>query len=259
MQSTCDSKYTSAKPLHVAIIMDGNGRWALNKGLPREAGHHAGVATLRKVVEAAPHLGITTLTVYAFSVDNWTRPAGEVSVLMSIFKRYLETEVSRLVRSGVALTVIGRRDRLSNGLVTLIGEAEAASAAGRQLSLRIAIDYSGRESILAAVAAALACQPGPLTRDQLSQLLAEKPGAPDVDLLIRTSGEQRLSDFLLWESAYAELLFTSQLWPDFTAADLEAALSDYRSRDRRFGGLTPPQPVSLMTTNPCISAWGSKP
>jgi undecaprenyl diphosphate synthase len=233
MQSNSQSQ--GCARLHVAIIMDGNGRWATARGLPRTAGHYAGVAALRRAVECAPGLGIATLTVYAFSADNWRRPATEVATLMSILKSYLQKELARLVEAGVRLTAIGRRDRLPDGIAALIGHAETVSAHGSKLHLRIAIDYSGRDAILAAAAA---CGPGPLTREAFSRHLAGGVADPDVDLLIRTSGEKRLSDFLLWEAAYAELYFTDRLWPDFGADDLELALREFRVRDRRFGGLS---------------------
>jgi undecaprenyl diphosphate synthase len=233
MQSNSQSQ--GCARLHVAVIMDGNGRWASARGLPRTAGHYAGVAALRRTVECAPDLGIATLTVYAFSADNWRRPAAEVAALMSILKGYLQNELARLVEAGVRLTVIGRRDRLPDGIAALIAHAEKASARGSKLHLRIAIDYSARDAILAAAAA---CGPAPLTRDALSRHLADGAAAPDVDLLIRTSGEQRLSDFLLWEAAYAELYFTDRLWPDFGADDLTLALREFRLRERRFGGLS---------------------
>lgn len=224
----------SAK-LHVAIIMDGNGRWAARRGLPRHAGHRAGVEALRRITEAAPALGIGTLTVYAFSSDNWRRPEAEITALMGLLRRYLQTEVARLVENGVRLTVIGRRDRLGDGLGTSVERAEAATARGRSLHLRVALDYSGRDSILRAAAAAKG--PADLTREAFSRLLSGELACRDVDLLIRTSGEQRLSDFLLWECAYAELHFTGRLWPDFDADDLKSALQDFYRRDRRFGGL----------------------
>jgi undecaprenyl diphosphate synthase len=229
MQSNLSSK------LHVAIIMDGNGRWAARQGLPRHAGHNAGVKALRRVTEAAPGLGIGTLTVYAFSSDNWRRPEAEVTALMGLLRRYLQTEVARLVDRGIRLTVIGRRDRLGDGVGTSVARAEAATAPGRSLHLRIAFDYSARDSILRAAAAATG--PADLTREAFSRLLSGELACRDVDLLIRTSGEQRLSDFLLWECAYAELRFTDRLWPDFGAADLKSALRDFYSRDRRYGGL----------------------
>jgi len=221
-------------PLHVAIIMDGNGRWAAARGLPREAGHRAGVVALRKVVEAAPKLGVTTLSAYAFSQDNWRRPAEEVSALMALLRGYLATEIARLADAGVRLTVLGRRDRLPDGIADLIARAEAATADGACLDLRIAIDYSGRNAILAAVSAVAA---GAATCEEISRQLERHGGGPGVDLLIRTSGEQRLSDFLLWEAAYAEFYFVDTFWPDFDGAALARALDAFRARERRFGGV----------------------
>jgi len=199
--------------LHVAIIMDGNGRWATRRGLPRPAGHRAGAAAVRRVVEAAPGLGIGQLTLFAFSADNWRRPPREVAYLMRLFARHLRTEAAELTRTGVRLEVIGRRDRLAPVLIAAIAAAERATAGGTRLRLRLAVDYSGRAAIRA------------------GELL------PDVDLLIRTGGEQRLSDFLLWEAAYAELYFTDRMWPDVGAADLAAAVQAFHARERRFGGL----------------------
>jgi undecaprenyl diphosphate synthase len=224
--------------LHVAIIMDGNGRWARRRGLPRPAGHRAGGKAVRRTVEAAPELGITTLTLYAFSADNWRRPAAEVDALMELFERHLRTEAPRLRDNRVRLSVIGRRDRLPARLVEEIGAAERATRGGRRLHLRIAVDYSARQAI-AATAARLASQPASLTgfARQLNRTVHSVPAAPDVDLLIRTSGEQRLSDFLLWECAYAELHFTPRLWPDFGGDDLAAAVRDFRHRERRFGAV----------------------
>ncbi len=220
---------------HVAIIMDGNGRWATRRGLPRTAGHRAGADAVRRVVEAAPGLGIGTLTLYAFSSDNWQRPAGEVSALMRLFVRYLRAETARCVADGVSVSVIGRRDRLADTVRAAIEACEAATARGRQLNLRLAIDYSGRAAILAAAAAT---KPGEGVEefDRRVRGLAPDGGeVPPLDLLIRTGGEQRLSDFLLWECAYAELWFTRVLWPDFGAAHLGDAVTDYRNRERRFG------------------------
>ena len=199
--------------LHVAIVMDGNGRWATRRGLARVAGHRAGAEAVRRVVEAAPALGIGALTLYAFSADNWKRPPGEVTALMRLFARYLRSEAPRLAANGVRLEVVGRRDRLPASLVAAIAAAEEGTAQGPGLRLRLAVDYSARAAIRA------------------GRIL------PDVDFLIRTGGEQRLSDFLLWECAYAELAFTSVMWPDFGGAELAAALADFRSRDRRFGAL----------------------
>jgi len=216
--------------LHVAIIMDGNGRWARARGLPRVAGHRAGADAVRRVVESAPGLGIGALTLYSFSSDNWQRPAAEVKVLMSLFQSYLRMETGRCVAEGVRIRMIGRRDRLAPALQNAVAEAEAATRAGRTLEVRIAIDYSSRDAILRA--ASRLRRGGTASRDDFSRLMGD---APDVDLLIRTGGEQRLSDFLLWECAYAELLFTPRMWPEFSRADLEAALAEYYSRERRFG------------------------
>lgn len=218
--------------LHVAIIMDGNGRWAQARGWPRTAGHRAGAETVRRVVEAAPGLGIGTVTLYAFSADNWKRPQAEVSTLFRLFARYMRQEAEKLRKEGVRFEVIGRRDRLAGPLVSLIEETEAITRCGTELHLRVAIDYSSREAILRAV------QAGACDKHSLSRALG-----PDVDLLIRTSGEQRLSDFLLWECAYAEFHFTEVAWPELTVADLRAALDDFRSRQRRFGAVTPLQAV----------------
>lgn len=217
--------------LHIGIIMDGNGRWAVRRGLPRSAGHEAGIEALRKVVQAAPDLGAGTLTVHAFSSDNWKRPPAEIAALMDLFRRYLDRETEDLVRDGVRLSFIGRRDRLPSDLVMEIERSEAATEWGDALHLRVAVDYSARDAILAAANRDM----GSLTRQSLEAQLTG--GAADVDLLIRTSGEQRLSDFLLWECAYAELCFTDTLWPDFDGADLAAAIAEFRRRERRFGAL----------------------
>jgi undecaprenyl diphosphate synthase len=235
MQSTLHTR----EDLHVAVIMDGNGRWATRRGLPRSAGHHAGIRAVRRVVEAAPQLGIAELTLFAFSSDNWRRPDQEVRTLMSLLRQYLRTELGQLVESGVRLTVIGRRDRLPDGLSTEIANAETASAFGQRLNLQIAVDYSSRD----AIARAAAFWPAAEAPSQgiFGRVLAG-PGsqrATDVDLLIRSGGEKRLSDFLLWESAYAELYFIDTLWPDFGAEDLRAAIVDFHRRERRFGGVCP--------------------
>jgi undecaprenyl diphosphate synthase len=219
----------TSEQLHAAIIMDGNGRWAASRGLPRVAGHKAGAEALRRTVEAAPDLGITMLTVYAFSSDNWRRPRPEVAALMKMFHTYLRREQTRCIENGVRVSVIGRRDRLPRLLLPVIDECEAATAHGRKLHLRLAVDYSSRDAI-AAAAHKLGIK---ATREAISKTL----GAVDVDLLIRTGGEQRLSDFLLWECAYAELLFTPVMWPEFGADHLAAAVGEFRSRERRFGAL----------------------
>jgi undecaprenyl diphosphate synthase len=227
--------------LHVAIIMDGNGRWATARGRPRAAGHREGARAVRRIVEAAPRLGIGTLTLYAFSGDNWRRPTAEVDALMRLFHRYLRGETATFVAHGIRLSVIGRRDRIAPELRRAIAVAEAATAAGRALHLRIAIDYSARDAILVAAAHAARAGLRELTRESFERLLDEAvhtfEPSPPVDLLIRTGGEQRLSDFLLWECAYAELLFSPKLWPDWTGAELAAALTAFAARERRFGGL----------------------
>jgi undecaprenyl diphosphate synthase len=238
-----------ASNLHVGIIMDGNGRWATRRGLSRLRGHEAGVEAIRRVVEAAPQQGVGTLTLYAFSSDNWRRPKTEVAALMALMRFYLANEIESLVRNGVRLTVIGRRDRLPDGLAAAIGRAEAGTASGDVLHLRIAVDYSARDAILNAAARAAGI--GDLTRETFSQLVTGEPGLRDVDLVIRTSGEKRLSDFLLWESAYAELHFTERMWPDFSAEDLAEALSSFHRRERRFGGLQPAAPE--LAPEPALS------
>ncbi|MBI5114408.1 MAG: di-trans,poly-cis-decaprenylcistransferase [Rhodovulum sp.] len=236
---TTPSGILPAGPRHVAIVMDGNGRWATARGLPRPAGHREGVEAARRVVEAAPRLGIRTVTLFAFSSDNWRRPAAEVAALMGLLRRFVRNETSRLAEAGARLTTLGRRDRLPSGLADAIAAAEQATAGGTRLHLRVALDYSARDAILDAAVRA-ATLPA-VTRDAFARLLAGGDGTgepvPDVDLMIRTGGEQRLSDFLLWESAYAELLFVPRLWPDFSADDLVAAVAWFAGRERRFGGL----------------------
>jgi undecaprenyl diphosphate synthase len=234
-----DPMSTGLDRFHVAINMDGNGRWALARGRPRQEGHVAGASAVRRTVESAPALGITTLTLYAFSSDNWRRPRVEVDNLMFLFQRHLDSECSHLTDSGVRLSVIGRRDRLPGSLRRSIMHVEERTSEGAALHLRIAIDYSARDALVAA--AGCVDKGMPLTRQAFERALFEAIHAPsgtrDVDLLIRTGGEQRLSDFLLWESAYAELYFTDVLWPDFTEADLACAVQAFAARDRRYGGL----------------------
>jgi len=212
--------------LHAAIIMDGNGRWATSRGLPRVAGHRAGAEALRRAVESAPGLGLGTLSVYAFSSDNWRRPRTEVSALMKLFHLYLRRERDRCVENGVHVTVIGRRDRLPAMILPEIEAVESATRGGKKLHLRLAVDYSSREAIVNAAKQLK----GHVTRESLSHALA----GPDVDLLIRTGGEKRLSDFLLWD---AELFFLPVMWPDFQASDLAAAVAEFHSRERRFGAV----------------------
>lgn len=207
-------------PRHLAMIMDGNGRWAERQGKPRLAGHRAGAEAVRRMVEACAERGIGILSLYAFSSDNWKRPAPEVQGLMRLFEAYLRHETGQLAAEGIRLEIIGRRDRLSSRLLKAILAAESATAGGTRRTLRIAIDYSSRHEI----------------ERRLSTHAAERPG-PDVDLLVRTGGERRLSDFLLWESAYAELVFIDTAWPDMTAETLDALLEEFGHRERRFGAL----------------------
>ena len=235
MQSNVALKPEVAGRLHVGIIMDGNGRWATRRGLSRLRGHEAGVEAIRRIVETAPDQGVGTLTLYAFSSDNWRRPKAEVTALMGLLRFYLANEIAALVRNGVRLTVIGRRDRLPDGIAAAITRAEAETADGTTLHLRIAIDYSARDAILNA--AARVAGAGQLSREAFADLITGEAGLRDVDLIIRTSGEKRLSDFLLWEGAYAELHFTERMWPEFDAGDLSAALASFHGRERRFGGL----------------------
>ena len=214
----------------MAIIMDGNGRWANARGLPRIAGHRTGAEAVRRTIEAAPSLGISVLTLYAFSADNWSRPPLEISALMKLLGRYLVQESGRCVANGVRLEAIGRRDRLPTPLVALLEKTERKTAGGCRLLLRLAIDYSSRQAILDA--ARQVARDRNVTEENLSRQLG-----PNVDLLIRTSGEQRLSDFLLWECAYAEMIFIPRMWPEFSAEDLAASVEEFHRRDRRFGAI----------------------
>ena len=247
MPISLDSRWRDPEPcepagrdrFHVAINMDGNGRWALLRGQPREAGHVAGASAVRRTIESAPDLGITTLTLYAFSSDNWRRPQGEVDNLMRLFHSYLDSECDHLTERRVRFSVIGRRDRISSSLKRRIEQVEEMTREGAALHIRIAIDYSARGALLAA--AGQLAKGVPPTREAFERSMYEVLHAPagtrDVDLLIRTGGEKRLSDFLLWESAYAELYFTDVMWPDFTGADLAAAVQAFAARDRRYGGV----------------------
>ena len=221
--------------------MDGNGRWATARGLPRVAGHRAGVAAVRRAVEHAPSLGIRVLTLYAFSSDNWARPAQEVQSIFWIIRAFLRLECERLRQQGARLEVIGRRDRIPAPLLREIERTESATAHGSSLHLRIAIDYSGQMSIATAIAiaAAQSSREQSLSPDQIRAVITQALTADsgNVDLLIRTGGEQRLSDFLLWETAYSELVFTHRMWPDFDESDLASALGDFNHRERRFGAI----------------------
>jgi undecaprenyl diphosphate synthase len=216
-------KSTNTNKLNVAIIMDGNGRWAEAQGLPRIAGHHAGAESVRRVVEASPALSIGALTLYAFSSDNWKRPSGEVAVLLQLLEDYLDREREECLMNGVRIRVIGRRDRLPDSVKRAIERTEQETAAGRELEVRLAVDYSSRDAIVAAARASV-------TREEFAKALG-----PEVDLLIRTGGEQRLSDFLLWECAYSELYFTPCMWPDFGGEELAGAIREFHARNRRFG------------------------
>ena len=227
-------------PAHVAIIMDGNGRWAKARGLPRIAGHRRGAEAVRRAVKAAGEFGIAYLTLFGFSSENWKRPADEVGDLMGLLRHYIRAEIAELHANGVRLRVIGDRTRLAPDIVGLIANAETLTADNGGLTLTIALSYGGRAEIAAAARAiAAAVRDGTLVPEQVDEALFARhlftAGMPDPDLVIRTSGEQRMSNFLLWQSAYAELVFTPTLWPDFGEADLEKALREYHGRERRYG------------------------
>jgi undecaprenyl diphosphate synthase len=229
-----------APPVHVAIIMDGNGRWAKARGLPRTVGHQRGADAVRRTVRGAAELGIGYLTLYGFSSENWKRPAAEVDDLMGLLRLYLRGEIAELDRNGVRLRVIGDRDRLGREIVKLIDDAEMRTKANTRLNLTVALSYGGRAEIArAARRLAAAVQAGEISPDQINEDLVARnlltAEIPDPDLLIRTSGEQRLSNFLLWQTAYTELLFLDRLWPDFSKDDLEDAIREFSRRDRRYG------------------------
>lgn len=231
-----------AKPAHIAIIMDGNGRWAKARGLPRSAGHKAGVETLRKVVRQAGELGISWLTLYAFSSENWSRPHEEVSDLLGLLKIFIRRDLAELHRSGVRVRIIGERGSLANDIRALLEEAEALTRDNSSMTLVIAFNYGGRDEISRAVTRiAELVAAGQITADEVNEKLIgtylDTVGIPDPDLIIRTSGEQRLSNFLLWQAAYSEFVFLPCYWPDFSGADLETAIESYASRERRYGGI----------------------
>ena len=230
-------EFAPKRSLHVAIISDGNGRWATARGLPRSAGHRAGAQAARRIIAAAPGLGIHTLTLFALSSANWKRPPAEVNAILRLLHEYLLTETSNCIAEGVRLSIIGRRDRMPATLRDTIADSEAATANGTRLHLRMAVDYSAREAIFHA-----ACRFYKVTKlspDSFGDVLSEvlRGGSTDVDLLIRTGGEQRLSDFLLWECAFAEFVFTPKRWPDFTVEDLRAAVHEFGNRERTRGAL----------------------
>jgi undecaprenyl diphosphate synthase len=226
-----------AQRLHVSIIPDGNGRWAASRGLPRSAGHRAGAEAARQIIKAAPRLGIQTLTLFALSSANWKRPAAEVDAILRLLHEYLFTEASHCIDEDIRLTIMGRRDRLPATLRQVISDSEAATASGKRLHLRLAVDYSAREAIF--LAACRFYKVTELSPETFGTVLAEihRGGSTEVDLLIRTGGEQRLSDFLLWECAFAEFVFLKKRWPDFTVADLEAAVKEFGMRERTRGAL----------------------
>ncbi|MPZ10451.1 MAG: isoprenyl transferase [Kiloniellaceae bacterium] len=230
----------SVSPRHVAIIMDGNGRWANARGLPRTLGHRQGAEAVRRCVAGTLEMGIPFLTLFGFSSENWRRSNREVEDLMGLLRRYLQSEIAEFHKNGIRLRVIGQRDRLPQDIVRLIADAEARTAENQALDLIIAISYGGRQEIAAtARRLAVAVAAGEITPDDIDEecfaagLLTA--GIPDPDLLIRTSGEQRLSNFLLWQSAYSEFIFVDKLWPDFDKGDLEAAVTEFRRRERRYG------------------------
>ena len=231
-----------AMPRHVAIIMDGNGRWAARRGLPRSAGHRAGVDALRRAVRAAAEFGIEYLTIYSFSSENWSRPASEVSFLLDLLRRFIRQDVAELHRSGVRIKVVGSRDDLDPGIVSLLNDAERLTHENSTLNLVVAFNYGSRQEISRAVSAiAERIASGEMSASDISpELITENldtAGIPDPDLLIRTGGEQRISNFLLWQCAYTEFVFVDEFWPDFTQEIFARALGEFSLRDRRFGGI----------------------
>jgi undecaprenyl diphosphate synthase len=232
----------AARGLHVAIIMDGNGRWAKERGLPRSLGHRAGVAALRRTVEGAAELGIERLTVFGFSTENWRRPPREISELMGLLKAYFHSDLDRLEREGVRVRIVGRRTGLDPDILHIVQEAEARTARNHRFHLQVAFNYGGQADIVdAARSFALAVERGVARASDLTEALFEShlstAPAPAPDLIIRTSGEQRISNFLLWECAYAELIFQPVFWPDYGPDHLKAALGEFQSRERRYGAV----------------------
>jgi undecaprenyl diphosphate synthase len=227
----------AAHPLHVAIICDGNGRWATSRGLPRNSGHRAGAEAARSVIRCAPHLGIHTLTMFALSSANWKRPAAEVAGILSVLQEYLRVETDHCLDEGIRLSVLGRRDRLHPMLREQIAESEALTSKGKNLNLRLAVDYSARHALFQA--ASKFYKATNLSPESFSDVLSEvqRGGSTEVDLMIRTGGEQRLSDFLLWECAFAEFVFLDKRWPDFQPADLRNAILEFEKRERTRGSL----------------------
>jgi undecaprenyl diphosphate synthase len=231
-----------APPRHVAIIMDGNGRWAAARGLPRSAGHKQGIEALRRAVKAAGDCGVEFLTVYSFSTENWSRPKAEVQFLLQLFRRFIRQDVAELHGNGIRIRMIGTREGLEPSLVTLIEDAERLTALNTGMTLVVAFNYGGRQEMVRAVQALAnlvqneGLKPSSISMESLAAQL-DTSDMPDPDLLIRTGGEERLSNFLLWQSAYTEFVFTTEYWPDFDGAALQKAIDTFHSRDRRFGGL----------------------
>lgn len=237
-----DPGAADAARLHVAIVMDGNGRWAKRRGLPRTVGHQAGVEAVKRIVQAAPDLGISHLTIFGFSTENWSRPVAEVAELMALPKRYFLSDLPRLEREGVRVRVIGREEGLSRDLVKICREAEARTADNSKLFLTIAFNYGGQADIADAArrfaedVAAGRAKPGDINEKTFTRYLSTSD-LPAPDLIVRPSGEQRLSNFVLWEAAYAEFVFQDVLWPDYSAEHLKAAIAEYHTRDRRYGAV----------------------
>ncbi|WP_076069755.1 isoprenyl transferase [Sphingomonas montana] len=233
-----DRSGRSGRPRHVAIIMDGNGRWAKKRLLPRIAGHRAGAEALRRTIRAAGQLGIEVLTLYAFSSENWRRPASEIADLMGLLRHYIRAEIAEIAEAGIRLRIIGDYRRFEPDVVTLIDDAVMRTAGNSGTTLVIALNYGAQDEIVRAVRAIAAegLDPAAIDVDTIGARL-DTADLPPLDLLIRTSGERRLSNFLLWQAAYAELLFVDTLWPDFDAAALTAAVNDFVTRERRYGGL----------------------
>lgn len=230
-------------PAHIAIIMDGNGRWAQARGLPRTAGHQRGVEAVKRVVRDATEMGIKYLTLFGFSTENWSRPAEEIRELMRLLRMYLRAETAELHANNICLKVIGNRAELETDIVALIEQAEALTRGNSAITVVIALNYGGRHDILSAAAQMAAAMqekgidPSFKNAEEYFPQFLSTANIPDPDVLIRTSGEQRISNFLLWQCAYSELIYTPTLWPDFSKADLEGAVAEFLGRDRRFGGL----------------------
>ena len=229
-------------PVHVAIIMDGNGRWAKKRGLPRTAGHAQGARVVEQILEDADHMGIRYLTVYAFSTENWSRPDSEVKALMNLLRTYMKTSLAKCARNNVRIRVIGDKSRLDSDLQASIANLEKETASNTGIGFQIAINYGSRDEIVRAVRKAAQkvknseMDPEDITIDMISDEL-DTAGIPDPDLLIRTGGEERISNFLLWQTAYSELYFCDAAWPDFNKAELEKAVDAFNNRERRYGGL----------------------